>query len=161
MDSRRFRSEDKSVKKDLYNLLISPLESELNKQGINNLVFIVDKMIRSLPFSALYDGHNFLIEKYSIAIMPGLTLTDNHYRSIKESRVLALGISKENLNFSPLSGVKGEISDILRIWPGKVLLDEKATFDNLGLREQHFQIIHIASHGGKYESIKTKMRKLV
>ncbi len=80
--------------------------------------------------------------------MPGLTLTNSPYRSIKDSKVLALGISKGNLNFSPIPYVKSEVADIMKVWKGKAYMDEEATLDKLKSREQNFQIVHIATIGG-------------
>ncbi|MBE9031830.1 filamentous hemagglutinin N-terminal domain-containing protein, partial [filamentous cyanobacterium LEGE 11480] len=58
----------------LYRLLIAPLEPELQQQKIQNLSFIVDRGLRSLPLGALYDANtkSYLIEKYSLGMMPSL-----------------------------------------------------------------------------------------
>jgi CHAT domain-containing protein len=137
------------ISQKLYNWLIKPLERELKKQNINNLVFIADKNLRSLPFAALHDGNKYLVESYSIGVMPGLGFANSIYRNIKDSNVLALGISKENLNFSGLAFVETEISNIMKIWSGKAFLNEEATIGKIKFREQNFQIIHIAASGGK------------
>jgi hypothetical protein len=51
----------------LYRWLIEPIEPELQAQGIDTLLVVPDKGIRLLPLGALYDGKQFLIEKYSQA----------------------------------------------------------------------------------------------
>ncbi|HBY79869.1 MAG TPA: hypothetical protein DEG47_23335, partial [Cyanobacteria bacterium UBA11148] len=56
----------------LYKWLISPLQAQLEAEGIQNLVFITDAGLRSLPIAALHDGQGFLVEKYSIGLMPSL-----------------------------------------------------------------------------------------
>ena len=50
----------------LYQWLIAPQEAELQKQGIQNLSFIMDAGLRTIPIAALHDGKQFLIEKYSV-----------------------------------------------------------------------------------------------
>ena len=57
-----------------YNWLIRPLEAELEKSGIKTLVFVLDGVLRSLPMAALHDGQQYLIEKYNVALTPGLQL---------------------------------------------------------------------------------------
>ncbi|MBD2072814.1 CHAT domain-containing protein [Phormidium sp. FACHB-592] len=131
----------------LYRWMIKPLEPELKRQRITNFVFVVDKSLRNIPFAAFHDGQKYLIENYSLGVMPGLTLTNSHYRSIKDLKVLALGISKENLDFSPLYAVKREMSDIMKVWKGKAYMDEEATLDKLKSREKDLQIVHIATNG--------------
>jgi CHAT domain-containing protein len=131
----------------LYEWMIKPLEEALQKQGINNLVFLMDLPLRSLPLAALHDGKSFLVEKYSIGLMPGLTLTDNRHVDIKNASVLAMGASKFT-DQNPLPAVPVELSIIMNLWRGKSFLNEEFTFGNLKLQRQKqpFQIIHLATH---------------
>ncbi|MGD1856371.1 MAG: CHAT domain-containing protein [Leptolyngbyaceae cyanobacterium] len=133
----------------LYHLLIKPLEAELESQDINTLIFVVDKRIRSLPFSALHDGQKFLVEKYSLAMMPGLYLTNTRYKSIKDSKILAFGVSRPQFlpQFPYLRFVFDEINNIQEDWHGEFYLDNDATLDKLFSKHQDADIVHIASHG--------------
>jgi CHAT domain-containing protein len=78
----------------LYQWLVKPLESELQARNITNLVFLVDVGLRSLPFAALHDGKKFLVETYSVGLMPTLSLTATRYAPIKHTQVLAMGQSQ-------------------------------------------------------------------
>ncbi len=49
----------------LYKWMIKPLEGELKRQSITNIVFVVDKSLRNIPFAALHDGQKYLVENYS------------------------------------------------------------------------------------------------
>jgi CHAT domain-containing protein len=75
----------------LYQWLVAPLKSDLQAQGIQNLVYITDVGLRSVPLAALYDGREFLVELYSVGRMPSLRLTNTNYQDIKKSQVLAMG----------------------------------------------------------------------
>jgi CHAT domain-containing protein len=55
----------------LYNWLIRPIETVLQQEKVETLVFVLDGAFRSVPMAALSDGGQFLIEKYSIATTPG------------------------------------------------------------------------------------------
>ncbi|HBL61788.1 MAG TPA: hypothetical protein DDZ80_26250, partial [Cyanobacteria bacterium UBA8803] len=77
----------------LYQWLIAPLETELNALKINTLIFVMDAGLRTIPLAALHDGHQFLIEKYSIGAIPSVSLTDTSYQSLQDSQVLAMGAS--------------------------------------------------------------------
>src|SRR5262249_509504 len=61
---------------DLYAWLIRPLEADLVAWHIKTLIVVPDGALRLLPFAALHDGQQFLIEKYALAITPSLTLTE-------------------------------------------------------------------------------------
>jgi filamentous hemagglutinin family protein len=134
---------------ELYQLIIAPLKEELNKRGINNLLFIADEGLRSLPFAALHDGKQFLVENYSVGFTPALSITDTRYVNIRNSQVLAMGASKfEQLN--PLPAVPQELSIVANeIWQGKFFLNQNFTLNNLkSIRSsQPFGIIHLATHG--------------
>ncbi|MEH2193533.1 MAG: CHAT domain-containing protein [Nostoc sp.] len=133
----------------LYRWIIAPLEADLQAREINNLVFLPDIGLRSTPMAALHDGKAFLVEKYSIGLMPSLSLTNTLYKDIKKSQILALGVSQSTQGQEPLPAVPLELSTLVsKLWPGKLLLDKQATLENLKTirRQQPFGIIHMATH---------------
>lgn len=133
----------------LYRWIIAPLEADLQARGINNLVFLPDIGLRSTPMAALHDGKGFLVEKYSIGLMPSLSLTNTLYKDIRKSQILALGVSQSTQGQDPLPGVPLELSTLVsKLWQGKLLLDKEATLENLKTvrRQQPFGIIHMATH---------------
>jgi len=146
-------SEDfKESAQKLYKILISPIDDELQKQKINNIVFITDNHdLRATPLSTLYDGRQFLVEKYSIGVMPGLNLTDTRYTDIRNANILAMGLSKSTLGFPPQIGVEKELSNIKTEWKDNadIFLNEEFTIENFRLQRQkkNFQIVHLASYG--------------
>ena len=141
----------------LYQWLIEPIKAELESKEIDNLVFMMNRGLRSLPLAALHDGNQFLVEQYSLAIMPSLSLTSTDYRNIKDTTVLAMG-AEEFTNQSPLPAVPTELSVITEnLWQGSsAFLNEMFTRDNLkqtraqilnqNLDSQPFGIIHLATH---------------
>lgn len=136
----------------LYKWLIAPLQAELDAQGIQNLVFIMDSGLRSLPIAALHDGQGFLVEKYSVGLMPSLSLTDTSYTNIQDAPVLAMGIAESSnlaneLNLSPVPGIPIELQTILDIRQGESFLNEAVTLENLKQQSQTASIVHLATHG--------------
>ncbi|HAA27383.1 MAG TPA: CHAT domain-containing protein, partial [Cyanobacteria bacterium UBA8553] len=79
--------------RQMYRLLLAPLEQDLKQQGIQNLVYITDTGLRTIPLAALHDGNQFIVERYSVSVMPSLALTDTSYSDIRNSQVLAMGAS--------------------------------------------------------------------
>ena len=138
--------------KKLYDWLIAPIEIELKNQGIKTLIFSMDSGLRTIPIAALYDGEQFLLENYSLGLIPSLSLTDTSYVNLKQSKVLAMGAS----NFSdptqtPLPAVPLELNLIVKEnrWPGELFLNEEFTVNNLKTQrhQQQYEIIHLATHG--------------
>ncbi len=77
----------------LYRWLIAPMASELTALNIDNLIVIPASGLRSVPFAALHDGKEFLVEKYSLSVMPSLSLTDTNFAT-KSSRCVRSRISR-------------------------------------------------------------------
>ena len=138
--------------RELYQWLIAPLEPELDANKIDTLVFSMDAGLRTLPLAALFDGKKFLVEKYSLGLIPSLSLTDTRYADVKGSEVLAMGASNFPAKYdqNPLPAVPLEISTIVgKIWPGSSFLNEAFTLANLKEKrnQPQYKIIHLATHG--------------
>jgi CHAT domain-containing protein len=132
----------------LYQWLVQPLATELQTQNVKNLVFILDAGLRSLPVAALHDGKQFLVEQYSLGIMPSLSITDTRYRDLKGAAVLAAGAAQFTEQ-KPLPAVPIELSTIFAAgWAGQSILNQAFTLNNLKTQRQQqpYGIVHLATH---------------
>ncbi|NJN72658.1 MAG: CHAT domain-containing protein [Limnothrix sp. RL_2_0] len=134
--------------KQFYDWLIQPIEAELRAADIQTLVFIPDSFLRNIPMAALYDGEQYLIEKYSIAISPGLQLFPQGINQQKLD-VFAGGLSEARQGFESLPGLNKEIGLIAEQAKSLVLLNQNFTYDNLieTVNDQSFPVVHLATHG--------------
>lgn len=132
----------------LHQWMIAPLEADLRDRDVQNIAFILDVRLRSLPLAALYDGKRFLVEAYSIGLMPSLSLTDTRYADTRTMRLLAMGTDQFR-NLPTLPAVPVELSTIANFWGGKSLTDEAFTPQRLTSerQKQPFGIVHLATHG--------------
>jgi CHAT domain-containing protein len=133
----------------LYQWLIAPIEADLQARQIGTLAFIMETGLRSLPLAVLNDGEEYLIEKYSVGLMPSLSLTDTRYRDVRNAQVLAMG-AEEFVELSPLLAVPLELRLIAeQLWQGEFFLNEEFTLENLkaARSDRPFGIIHLATHG--------------
>jgi CHAT domain-containing protein len=146
-DRRSSPQEYLPAAQQLYQWIIAPLESELQNQQIDNLIFCLGRGLRSVPMAALHDGNQFLIEKYSASLIPAFNLLDRRPTRLSELRVLAMGASEFERE-TPLPAVPFELAAIARLWQAEVLLNEQFTVAKL--REQRstypFGIVHLATH---------------
>lgn len=132
----------------LYQWIITPIEQDLKEQKINNLLFVMDAGLRSIPIAAMHDGQKFIVEKYSVALIPSFSLTDKRYVSLKDRQVLAMG-SEKFAEQNPLPAVPLELSLITnQLWQGKFFLNSDFTLENLqsARSSQPFGILHLATH---------------
>jgi CHAT domain-containing protein len=139
--------------KQLYKWIIEPYQKDfLDAENIDNILFCIGNGVRLVPLSALYDGENFLVEKYKISRIPAFNLINAQYKPVKNPSILAMGASNFPDN-SPLPAVVLELQNINeRLQRSnsntEILLNEDFTLPNMKeqLKENSYQIVHLATH---------------
>jgi CHAT domain-containing protein len=141
--------EGKTLGKQVYDWLIQPIESDLAQSQVKILAFVLDGALRNVPMAALYDGSQYLVEHYAVAIAPGLRLLNPQPLGQNQLEALVAGLTEERHGFPPLRNVSLEVKDITAEVPSEVLLNQ--SFTSTALREQinrlPFPIVHLATHG--------------
>ncbi|HLO50538.1 MAG TPA: CHAT domain-containing protein [Kamptonema sp.] len=137
------------LSQQVYNWLIQPAAADLSRYNVKTLVFVLDGILRNLPMAALYDGKQYLMEKYSVAITPGLQLLEARSLGRRKIKALTAGLTDARQGFSALPGVRAEINQIGSEIPSQVLLNQDFSELNLQkeIRENSFPVIHLATHG--------------
>ena len=133
----------------LYDWLIRPVESNLQQQQIETLVFVLDGNLRSLPMAVLHDGDRYIIEEYDLALTPGMQLLRNQSSQVTAENVVIGGISEPRQGFAALPGVTTEIASISQTLPAEILLNRQFTNPELQqqVSSQPISILHLATHG--------------
>ena len=133
----------------VYDWLIRPIEKDLVQADVETLVFVLDGVLRNIPMAALYDGEQYLVEKYSIAVTPGLELLESQPLELTEVKVLTVGLSEGRQGFNPLPGVEVELSKIGTHVESEVLLNDSFTENNVQVAMDaiSYPIVHFATHG--------------
>ena len=142
----------------LYDILIKKTVVELKQHQITTLIIVPDMLLRTIPFAVLHDGNNFLISKYALAIIPGLSLTDIPNKlKLKNVNILMAGLSKSVQGFSPLPNALNTIKAIEKQQlcpntPYTSLTNKKFTSKNIhnNLKKTDYKIVYFATHG-KFE----------
>ncbi|MEQ8383654.1 MAG: CHAT domain-containing protein [Coleofasciculus sp. A1-SPW-01] len=142
------RNERLKLSQQVYNWLIQPAEAAMTSQDIQTLVFVPDGFLRNLPMAVLYDGQQYVLEKYRVVFSPGLQLFPQGLPQ-EELSLLAAGLTEARQGFNPLPGVDEEIAQVSQQVNSKVLFNETftfATFKEL-INNESFPIVHLATHG--------------
>ena len=145
---------------NMYEWLIAPVETELQKQDIEitNLLFVLPTEIRFTPLAALYDAgeDKFLVEKYSSGLAPSINLNENTYRPVQKLNMLAMGASNfTDQEVEPLPAVSIELETIKQIWEEEqqneesTFINEEFTLDQIKseLANNSYGIVHFGTHG--------------
>lgn len=137
------------VSQQIYDWLLRPLEPALDRARIQTLVFTLDSPLRDLPMAALHDGHHYLIERYGIALAPGLDLLPaTPFANLMSLTLLAAGLSEARQGFPALPAVEAELAAITAVLPAHTLVNAEFTEVTLAMALLHWSapIVHIASH---------------
>ena len=148
----------KETSKQLHDIIIPPeLQAELKANKIENLIFSLDSVTRYIPMSVLFDGKQYLLEKYAISNLISADLIDVKDRLPSDTqsiKVIAAGVSQKFEDFAPLLNVPVELDAIVKssqsasgIFAGKRLLNAEFTSKTLRNNLSGYNILHIATHG--------------
>jgi CHAT domain-containing protein/tetratricopeptide (TPR) repeat protein len=145
--------EVKTLSQQVYSWLIQPIESELKHSNINTLVFVLDGALRNIPMAALYDGKQYLVEKYAVALSLGLQLQKPKALAEENLQVLAGGLVQppsQFRQFPPLPEIQSEFNLIAKAGIATTkLLDRDFTSQALAgkISSIQFNVVHLATHG--------------
>ncbi|KPA13554.1 protein containing Filamentous hemagglutinin [Candidatus Magnetomorum sp. HK-1] len=134
---------------DIYAWLILPIQEDLIRHNIHQLLWVPDGSLRSIPLAALSDGEKYLIQKYAIATLPNVRATKPESINLDNMNALLYGLSEARDGFSSLPNVPIELDSIEKIVDGKKLVDNDYTISSLKteLKKHEYSIIHMATHG--------------
>ncbi|MGK7904044.1 MAG: CHAT domain-containing protein [Hormoscilla sp.] len=137
------------IYQQIYDWLIRPAEQSLSASEIETLVFVLDGYMRNLPMAALYDGQQYLVENYSVALTPGLQLLSPRPLRERQLTTLVGGLSESRQGFMPLPGVETEVQRVATKISSEVLLNQEFTHSSLEatLLSDNSPVLHLATHG--------------
>ncbi len=91
LSSHRSAPEDSQ---SLYNWLIAPIVPTLAAHSVTTLAVVPDGVLRTIPFAALSDQGTYLIERFALVTLPGLTLIDPKGLPRTQQPALLAGLSR-------------------------------------------------------------------
>ena len=137
----------------LYQAIIKPFESELQQLNIDTIIYAPDGQLRYIPLAGLFDGKQWLAEKYKINNITAESLTSFNTKPIAKPYILAGafgGKSEDSLRagFSGLPATITEVQKISKRFPNTTSLIE-ANFTKIATesRANSHTILHLATHG--------------
>ncbi|MCB0164222.1 MAG: CHAT domain-containing protein [Anaerolineae bacterium] len=147
---------------DLYEMVIAPLKDHLNTP---HLAIIPHQQLHYLPFAALTDGQHYLIDDYTLTVLPSasalpfiLANTNPSALSLQPSALVvgnpttadyetiaSLAITRGSLRSLPFAEKEAKV--IAKLFGVEPLIGEAAT--ESAVREQvgKANIVHLAAHG--------------
>jgi CHAT domain-containing protein len=128
--------------RELYRLLIAPLASKLRGR---RLVVVPHGALHCLPFHALVDGDEYLIDRFTVAYAPSARIHAmcDRRRGNSAGPSLLLGVQDKRAPW-----IRREVNAVASVVPDpQILLGSRATSDVLRNIGGSSRLIHIATHG--------------
>ncbi len=126
----------------LYELLFAPAAQAL--EAAERLVIIPHGALHYLPFHALYDGQQYLVEQYRMRILPAASFLQRPERpSIALGSPLVLGHTFQG----SLPYALEEARRVAQLWGCQPVLENEATLDRLRADASCCRMLHLACHG--------------
>ncbi|MFN9817780.1 MAG: CHAT domain-containing protein, partial [Pseudanabaena sp.] len=146
-------SEDvKEPARQLYKTIIKPFEPELAQLKIDTIIYAPDGQLRYIPLSALYDGKQWLIEKYRINNITAESLTGFNLKPISKPHILAGAFGgKAGDKLSGFSGLPATLIEVQKISDRfantTTLIESAFTKNATATKANSYTILHLATHG--------------
>ena len=141
--------------RELYDLLVKPMEKDLEGAQAQTIMWSLDGALRYVPIAALHDGQRFLVERFRNVIFTPASQSRLKDAVSRNWRGLGLGVSLAHEGFQALPNVPNELHSIILddshaapgVVPGTVKLDGDFTKEILRSElHKHYTLVHMASH---------------
>jgi CHAT domain-containing protein len=127
----------------LYVSLLAPISDLLQSR---RLVIVPHGYLHRLPFHALFDGEQYLVDTHSISYAPSASvyyLCSRNRRSNGAHSSTVIGVPDPRAPH-----ISGEVAEVAAHLPNaKVLMGPEATVDRLRAAAAESRFVHIATHG--------------
>ena len=150
------KSDAKIPAKKLYNWLIKPVEHDLTEAQAKSIIYAPDGLLRYIPLAALYDGKQWLGQRFVINNITAMSLTKFNVETAAKPRILAgaFGARRSNFErgstrfaFSGLQFAGLEVENLAAMVPGTTkLIDREFNRATMIPRLPDYTIIHLATH---------------
>ena len=124
---------------DLYECIVEPLLSQLVPR--QQLTIVPYGSLHYLPFSALYDGEQYLVERFDLTILPAASLLTRRTVTHDNVRARVIGHTWNG----HLRSVIEEATMVNELFGGEIYLEETAVA--AALEALPCTLLHICTHG--------------
>ncbi|MEC4817463.1 MAG: CHAT domain-containing protein, partial [Scytonema sp. PMC 1069.18] len=148
-------SDAKVPAQKLYNWLIKPIEKDLASADTKTILYAPDGPLRYIPLAALYDGKQWLVQRFAINYITAFSLTDLNTQPLPQIKILAgattqrhiVPVESTSFHFNALRFAGIEVENLALMIPGtKMLLDDKFSRQGMIPYLQDYTMIHMATH---------------
>lgn len=150
------RRDARAIAQQLYEALIKPLEADLAAANTRTIIYAPDGALRYIPLAALYDGQQWLAQRYGITHITAASLTRFDDRPQANLRLLAaacatcsfnFNVGNQSFQFSDLPYTQTEVEALAALVPNtRTLINQAFSPTELLNLMRRYSIVHLATH---------------
>jgi CHAT domain-containing protein len=149
------RSDAKTPAQKLYNWLIKPLEADLAEAKTKTLIYAPDGQLRYIPLAALYDGQQWLVQKYRINNITALSLTDFNTPRQRNLLILAgaftqgnydFSVGSQRFSFAGLPFAEVEVNNLATLVAQTTKRLDRQFNQDMVYQMNDYSVVHLATH---------------
>lgn len=150
------KQDPRPLAREIYDVVLGGAKNDSTLATAHTLLWSFDGVLRYVPPAALYDGHEYLVERYRNVVFNRASIDTLFAASSGRLEGVGLGVARQIGTYRPLPAVADELDGIFRdgasgdtagAVSGRVLLDTSFTEPALerALRDGN-PVVHIATH---------------
>ena len=146
-DRERKKNREQFLKatRDFYHSLLMPVEDGIHT---DRLIIVPHGALHKVPFAALNDGKQFMVDRYAISVVPSSSVIEYVVKKRNKDQGRFLAFANPETDYVPLGFAEIEVENIKRFFPkNEVYSRTKATEAKAKGRSASPDIIHFACHG--------------
>jgi CHAT domain-containing protein/Tfp pilus assembly protein PilF len=141
--------------RQLYDWLIKPIENDLAQAQAKTIIYAPDGQLRYIPLAALYDGNQWLVQRFRINNITAISLTEFNTKPQGKLQVLAgaftsgsysVQVGSRQFSLQGLKYASVEVENLAKIVPNTTkVLDKQFNRDTV-LQMNDYSVVHLATH---------------
>jgi len=133
------------ISQKLYTLLFTPVCRDIHTR---RLVIIPHGVLHKLPFAALANGNQYLIDKYALSVLPSASVLAYLSKKRNENKGRLVGFANPTTPYVPLAHAETEVKHIAGLFARKeTYFQANATEARAKSRSAAPDVLHFACHG--------------
>jgi len=135
--------------RQLYGWLLAPVEDEIQAAGVDDLMYVLDEGLSTVPLAAMMTGETYAVERYGLSVLPSVGLLQTDFGEAPADQTILAGGSDTFTELEALPAVPVELGIVeSSATSSQVLLNEDFSIDNLQQAQAQSpkNIMHVATH---------------
>jgi CHAT domain-containing protein/Tfp pilus assembly protein PilF len=141
--------------RQLYDWLIKPIENDLTQAQAKTIIYAPDAQLRYIPLASLYDGKQWLVERFAVNNITALSLTELNTQPARQLQVFAgaftsgsysFKVGEQQFNFRGLPFAATEVNNLAATIPNTTKVLNGQFKPDTVYSMNDYSVVHLATH---------------